>query len=236
MIKNNFNSPIGVFDSGVGGITVLNELKRVLPNENYIYLGDNKNTPYGNKSKPELLALVKDNINMLLKYGVKAVVLGCNTLSVCLIEEIKKEFSTPIFGVFPPINKEKKTLLLATKRTSEKFENSKKLTVYACNDFAYDIEQNIFSLEKVKLKEHIKLSGIFDEIVLGCTHYSFLKKEIEKTFNLKTTSGEVNTANLLKEYLIKNNLLSKCHMPKVYFIGDCFLKNMKVYHKYKNDL
>ncbi|MBE5756846.1 MAG: hypothetical protein E7342_03495 [Clostridiales bacterium] len=234
MIKNSFNNPIGVFDSGVGGIAVLKELKKALPNENYIYFGDNKNVPYGNKSKDELLFLVERTLKELLNYDVKAIVLGCNTLSVTLFDEISSLVKIPLFGVFPPVNKDKKSILLATNRTSKYFFNSKNLTVYPCKGLALEIEKNIFSLDKIDLKKHIEIDEPFDEIVLGCTHYGFIKEEIEKYFNAKSCSGISYTSNLVKSYLEENSLLSKCFCPEIFFLGDSYLKNMQVYHKYKN--
>ena len=99
------NDYIGVMDSGVGGLSVLKRLVEVMPNQAFLYFGDNQNAPYGNKSKRELLRLVTSNIIYLLSYNVKAIVVACNTLSMGLMTEIKEFSPVPVFFVFPPFVK-----------------------------------------------------------------------------------------------------------------------------------
>jgi glutamate racemase len=93
---------IGVIDSGVGGLSVLKELVISMPNENYVYFGDNENAPYGEKSDRRLLELLFNDICMFNDFNLKALVVGCNTLSVSVLEYLRKCFNFEIFGVYPP--------------------------------------------------------------------------------------------------------------------------------------
>ena len=99
-MKENY---IAVFDSGIGGLTVLHDLAVAMPNENFIYVADNKNTPYGSLSDDNLLKLSLNSLMVLYKYNLKAIVLGCNTLSVSIRNKLQNFFNCPIFGVFPPV-------------------------------------------------------------------------------------------------------------------------------------
>ena len=94
--------PIGVFDSGVGGITVLKEIRKELQNEDIIYLGDTENFPYGNKTKEEIIKFAEENVKKLLKYNVKIIVIACGTATSQAIEKLREEFSIPIIGIIEP--------------------------------------------------------------------------------------------------------------------------------------
>ena len=230
----NANLPVGVFDSGVGGLTVLRELKKRLPFETFLYLGDNANMPYGNKRENELLRLVSSKLETFMRYKVKALVIACNTLSVRLIDKIKG-YPFEVFGVYPPVyeNRTEKVLLLATKATAVKYKSDDFFTVFPCESLAADIERNVYNLNKVNLKKHFThLTGErFDAVVLGCTHYVLIEKEISKFFNAKTLSGNKATAKSLKNYLYKNSLTAKNTNPETLFLGGSADKNRKVYDK-----
>ena len=135
---------IAILDSGLGGLSVLKELKTLMPNENYLYFGDNENLPYGNKSKRKLLEIAFDNVNKLNKYDIKALVLGCNTLSTNVFFELEKLFKFPVYAVFPPVEKclieGKKTVLLSTKRTAEVYKDFKGLEIKICDGLAKKID------------------------------------------------------------------------------------------------
>lgn len=96
------NRPIGVFDSGVGGMTVLKELAKQLPNENFIYLGDTKRFPYGSKSKESIIELTKDGVEFLINKGVKLIVIACGTATSQALEEVQSLYNIPIIGVIEP--------------------------------------------------------------------------------------------------------------------------------------
>ena len=92
---------IGMMDSGIGGITVYKEIKKLLPNQNIIYLGDLKNFPYGNKSKKQITNIVKSNINFLIEQGVKCIIIACGTATSQALDEVKKIYNIPIIGMEP---------------------------------------------------------------------------------------------------------------------------------------
>ena len=125
------NQPIGVFDSGLGGLSVLSELWKLMPNEKYIYLGDSKNAPYGTKSEQEVKKYTEENIIKLIDMGVKAVVIACNTATSVAANELREIFSIPIIGIEPAIkpaaenHKGGNIIVMATPMTlkKEKFNN-----------------------------------------------------------------------------------------------------------------
>lgn len=96
------NRPIGMFDSGVGGITVLKEVMKKLPNEKIIYLGDTKRFPYGNKSKDTIIELTKKGIDLLLKKNVKAIIIACGTATSQALDVVSKIYKIPIIGIIEP--------------------------------------------------------------------------------------------------------------------------------------
>ena len=96
------NRPIGMFDSGVGGLTVYKEIKRKLPNEKIIYLGDTKEFPYGSKSKQNIIELTKKNIEFLLKFNVKLIIIACGTATSQALDVVKEIYRVPIIGIIEP--------------------------------------------------------------------------------------------------------------------------------------
>ena len=96
------NRPIGIFDSGVGGITILKEIQKRLPNENYIYLGDTKNFPYGEKNREEIIKFAIQNVEYLIKKNVKIIVIACGTATSQAIDILQQKFEIPIIGIIKP--------------------------------------------------------------------------------------------------------------------------------------
>lgn len=195
------NKPIGVFDSGLGGLTVLKELIKILPNENYIYLGDLKNSPYGDKSGDEITSFTKKNIEFFLKNGVKLVVVACNTASSYNIDEIREIYNVPVITVLESaisgIDKNDKNILLAaTKATCNSgyfdkllkmsFENVK-LHKEACIDIVPSIENKNLKDDEIQdiVNKYVKKysSEKIDKLILGCTHYPIWKKYFENSVN-----------------------------------------------------
>jgi glutamate racemase len=222
------NKSIGIFDSGIGGLTTLKEIKKILPNEDYIYYADSKNNPFGEKSKKELNIIVHNIINELLKYNVKLIVIACNTVTTRFINALRKEYSNILFvGVEPAIkvacdNNYKNTLLMATpntissKRTNELISKNKKddqnIYLVSCEGLANSIENNNYNkIDKILNYNLNKYKDYnIDSIVLGCTHYPIIKNRIKKYFpNSKLIDGNKGTAKRVKYLLEKNNLLNK---------------------------
>ncbi len=232
-------SYIAVLDSGIGGISVLRDLINVMPNENYIYLGDNENVPYGQKNERELLDLTMENLTNLNGYFLKAIVLGCNTLSLLIRDKLEYYVKTKVFGVYPPVESEllkgNNTLLLATSSSAKKFSQSKNLTVMGLTDLAKNIENNAFSLDKISIYDHFPQKAQnkrFDTIILGCTHYEFIKNKIFNHFcPKKIISGNVFTIKTLHNYLKTSKSLEKCYQNEILFFGKNAKLNKKFYFK-----
>ena len=101
------NRPIGIFDSGVGGLTVYKEIKKVMPNENYIYVGDTQRFPYGNKSKESIIEISKAIVDYLISRNVKLVVIACGTATSQALQELQRIYRIPIIGIIEPTIKKK---------------------------------------------------------------------------------------------------------------------------------
>ncbi|MBO7345747.1 MAG: aspartate/glutamate racemase family protein [Clostridia bacterium] len=238
------NGYIAVLDSGIGGISVLNDLIKIMPKERYLYFGDNKNAPYGNKSIEELKKLAFNIIDQIKRYSVKCIVVGCNTLSVNLLNEISDYSGLPTFGVCPPVNEGRalggKILLLATVRTSQNYSSDKDLTVLGLKGLVKDIEYNMFNARAVDLEKSlkelegsfIKQKGYYNTVILGCTHYIFIKNKIFDYFCPQNIiSGNEITAKKVKEHLQNTKSLVKYKRLSVLFIGDCSKINEEYFVK-----
>ncbi|MBR1967890.1 MAG: aspartate/glutamate racemase family protein [Clostridia bacterium] len=235
------NDFIAVIDSGIGGMSVLKALTKNFPNERFLYFGDNLNAPYGNRSVQNLLSITMRNIDYIKRFGVKAIVLACNTLSVNILNNIKEYAGLPVVGTFPPVEssvvKDEKVLLLSTVRTAEIYSGLKNLDVLGLPNLAEDIEKHAFSIENVNFNKHLELfssgdfinkKGYYDTVILGCTHYFFIKKQIiNHFFPHKIFCGHDFTVKKLKEILENRKSSVKNYRFDVEFIGDCKNFNKK---------
>lgn len=222
------NSPIGVFDSGVGGLTVLKELFKKLPFEDFIYLGDTARVPYGTKSKETITYYAKQIIEFLISKNVKLIVVACNTVSSNSLEILKKKYPVPLIGVIEPGVKQavlatqnKRVGVIGTKATISSHIYKKYLKNYniksfekACPLFVPLVEEGWFDNEisfavaKVYLEE-FKNKKI-DTLILGCTHYPMLIPVIQKVLNnvQLINSGE-SVAIHTEEFLFKNKIFAQ---------------------------
>ena len=217
--------PIGVFDSGIGGISILNEIIKLLPNEDYIFYADSINNPYGQKDKKQLEVIVDNIMDYFLKQDVKLVVVACNTATTKTIDYLRKKYKNILFvGVEPAIKvaydhyKDKTTLVMATPATIES-EKVKTLTntyqqenriLLACPDLASIIEKGNLGILPVyfaNLFKEIPKEKV-EVIVLGCTHYQLIKKQIKKAIGKEVIFLEVAlpVAKRVKELLTQNNI------------------------------
>ncbi len=250
------NGYIGVLDSGVGGISTLLELIKVMPNERYLYFGDNKNAPYGSRTEKDLLLLTARNIFYLDSFGLKAIVLACNTLSVTVSENLRSIINVPTFGVFPPVEKAalsgERTLFLATPRTIENYRRTARYdNVYpvALPNLAATIENNAGNLENSdvdgELTKALTLGGLsaydktgaFDNVILGCTHYAFVQNKIFNHFKPKIISnGNFYTAKVVSKKL--KNLKSSVNNKgfELRFVGENARFNRFFFEKVVNRL
>ena len=219
--------PIGIFDSGVGGITVLKEIKETLPKENIIYLGDTKNFPYGNKSKEDIIRFSIDNVQKLLKQNVKIIVIACGTATSQAIEILKEKFDIPIIGIIEPtvkyIKNQKfdKVGVIATEGTIKNGAWERKLKDEIPNiqvvNKACPMLATIAEEGKAKSKAGRKVIKEYmipfkekrvNKIILGCTHFpiyeQIIREELEYDVELINTGKFVSLE--LEQILKKNNL------------------------------
>lgn len=237
----NKENKIGVFDSGIGGVTVLKEIIKVLPNENYIYYSDSANNPYGDKTKEELINRCDEIVKYLIKQGGKAIVIACNTASAKVVDILRERYPQISFIAIEPAYKmvhdfayDKPTLIMATKGTieSEKFNmlytkyNNNKTYILPCVGLADIIEAG----DKKELKEYLnknlaEYENRVENVVLGCTHYPLAQDEIREVLgNIEFFNGAPKLAIHLKEVLIQQNLLNEKGTGEIEFIDSSNLK------------
>ena len=192
--------PIGFLDSGVGGLSVMREAIKIMPNENYIYFGDSKNAPYGTKPTKEIRDLTFKVVEFLLDKGIKGLVVACNTATSAAVSELRKTYpDLPLVGIEPAIkpavemNNGGKVLIMATPMTIKqekfnlllnKYKDKAEIIPIPCAGLMEFIEKGILSGDE--LEEYLieKLCVYkreeIDSIVLGCTHYPFVRDSIKK--------------------------------------------------------
>lgn len=221
------NQSIGVFDSGVGGTTILKEILNLLPNENIIYYGDSGNAPYGQKSTKEIQDLCCKILDFFTTNNCKAVVIACNTATAAALDRLNTLYSVPIIGVIAAGAKgaikatNNNTInILATPFTvastayvKELEKLSKNLTIIqeGCPEFCPMIESDWESYEDREeiLKSHLsKLSNEADTLILGCTHYPIIKGDIKKYFKGTIVDPAKETALELQSLLKLSDLLN----------------------------
>lgn len=222
------NRAIGVFDSGLGGLTAAEELKKLLPDEHIIYLGDSYNMPYGEKSRQRIIEMSKNDLKFLLEKNVKAVFIACGTATSNALEVVAENSPVPVFGVVEPAvreaveyTKNRKIGLLAT-RASVKAGTYQRLiteispeievTAKACPKFATMVEDGIFDKNDIRVLKAVeeylpplKKAGV-DTVILGCTHYPLL-------------------ANVISEYMGENVQLISAGAAAARRLCRCFYDN-----------
>lgn len=222
------DSPIGVFDSGLGGLTVFRELRKVLPNEDIVYLGDTARVPYGGKSEGVIKRYSEDNVHFLEEKGVKAVVVACNTASSVALKSLQDQFPhIPIVGVIEPVvngliscDHVKRVGVIGTRATiksnvyQERIRNRLNVDVFAraCPLFVPLVEEGWLDTPMTMMViEHylkpMKEAGI-DTLILGCTHYPLLRRPIGYFMgeNVNIMDSGYFTARELKRLLIDREL------------------------------
>ena len=194
------NRPIGVFDSGLGGLTVVREMERLMPNENVVYFGDTARVPYGSKSKEKIIEFSHQIMHFLLSKNVKAVIIACGTASSNALEEMKKSYDIPIIGVVEPGARQARSLtrngrigVLGTSATirsgaferllrkdQEQTEKTSSLEVFSqpCPLFVPLVEEGWFEDDVTRqvIKRYVQplKEADVDTLILGCTHYPLL--------------------------------------------------------------
>lgn len=233
------NSPIGIFDSGIGGLTVTKKIIKKLPYESIIYLGDTARVPYGTRSKEVITQFAKELVNFLLKRNVKILVVACNTISAVSMDEIKKISPIPVLGVVKPAaklavaqTKNNRIGVIGTQGTiaSKAYETAIKaldpeteVISVGCPLFVPLAEKGFHKHKVTKLVAEDYLDGIkaadVDTLILGCTHYPLLLEAISQAVGpkVKLVDSAQPTAEHLKKVLEEKNLLSDNQSPTYEF-------------------
>ena len=225
---------VGVFDSGIGGLSVLRELEKILPNEDFYYYGDSLNNPYGEKSDEELFEITSGVVDYLVNKGCKLIVIACNTATTRCMKYLREKYKDIIFvGTVPAIKVAcdrdfKNTLVMATPATIESertmelirdnIRKDQNIYLVACPGLANAIEDN----DQEKIEEILKdtfreyKDKEIDSIVLGCTHYPFIKEDILKEMpGVILLDGSRGVAMEVKRQLENNGLLSDKSSRKI---------------------
>lgn len=220
------NGKIGVFDSGLGGLSVLKELRKLLPNEDYLFYEDSVNNPYGTKSEDELFDITSKIVDYLLDCKCKIIVIACNTATTSCMKRLRDAYPDVIFvGTVPAIkvaydNHYKNTLILSTPYTT-----SSKRVAELIHDY-HAVDQNIINVSGENLANLIELdkkeeimdllhrvldtyNGKVDSLVLGCTHYSLIKDEIHEVLpNVALLDGCEGVSREVRHQLLDKKMLS----------------------------
>lgn len=223
------NRPIGVFDSGIGGLTVVKEIIKTLPNESIIYLGDTARVPYGTRDDEIITKFALELADYLLKKNVKVLVVACNTISATCFEEIERISPVPVIGVIKPAAKwaasstSKRTIgVIGTRATMRSgaytraikdIKPGMEVLHKACPLFVPVVEEGLANHEiaEMVVREYLEneFDGEVDTLILGCTHYPILKDTIRKVLNgIKLIDSAKPTAQELKEILKNKELLN----------------------------
>jgi len=236
--------PIGVFDSGVGGLTVIKRLTSILPNENLVYFGDTARVPYGSKSKQTIIEYAIQASNFLIKKNVKAIVVACNTVSSVAMEILKEKFNIPFIGMIEPgakfatqFTKNKRVGVIGTNATvlssAYSYEIKKQnpfIDVYekACPLFVPLAEEGWInhSATKIIAKEYLKefKELKIDTLILGCTHYPILADTIQTVMGKKVTLIDSGIAAAREVQEVLNRLDLKTNSGSLgmqdYYVSD----------------
>ena len=227
---DNKNRPIGVFDSGVGGLSVMREALKIMPNEDYIYFGDSKNAPYGIKSVEEVRELTFKAVEFLLNKGVKGIAVACNTATSAAVADLRKMYpNLPLVGIEPALKpavesvNDGSILIMATpmtlkeakfNRLMKKYEDRADIVPVPCPGLMEFIEEGKLKGEEVEQylldKVNTYKKGKISSIVLGCTHYPFIEPLLSNIVGEDTViiDGGLGTAKELKRRLSEKELLT----------------------------
>lgn len=245
------NSPIGFFDSGVGGLSVYARFRKIMPCENTIYFGDLKNLPYGNKSQTELIGFAREILDFFKSKGVKAVVIACNTSSALAYDYVKNDYDFKIYpiiqscakiisgmnfnkiGVFATIGTVNSG---AYKREITKYNSQIEVKEIACPNWVSIVEGHFDGGDK-DIKVHVAEMMQFNpnKIILGCTHYPYL---LEKLIEYAPKDLFIDPAEIFVDY-IKNDILknnSNLIGSEEFFVSanpESFVKNAKLFYDVK---
>ena len=260
---SNKESYIGVFDSGIGGLTVAESIMESLPNENIIYFGDTAHLPYGTKSEKQIMEYVFDDVNFLQQFNLKALVVACNTADSVARRMLKKQYDLPIFGVIKPASfqaaktsKNHRIGVMATTATVRsgaypqaihQFDKNAEVFTLACPLLVPLVENGRYDKDDIVvttiLQEYLDqlLIHDIDTLVLGCTHYPLLMEAIQYLApHINVISSSDAAAEALRIGLEERDLLSETgNGANKYFVSDDaehFGENARLFLKDHDDI
>ena len=235
--------PIAVFDSGMGGVSVLRELMRLMPNEDYLYYGDSANAPYGTKSVQEVRALTLERIGALHTRGIKAAVIACNTATSAAVNELRQRFADiPVIGMEPAVkpavlaHPHGTVLVLATPLTlrEEKFsallgqyESMAEIVRIPCPELVEYVERGELDSPALRacLEERLgEYRGRADAAVLGCTHFPFLRRAIGAALGSRTAlydGGEGTARETERQLTVRGTRAAQDRTGGVELLNSC---------------
>ncbi|MBE7706389.1 MAG: glutamate racemase [Cyanobacteria bacterium SIG30] len=257
MAKRICKTPIGIFDSGVGGLSVLNELDKLMPVEHYIYYADTKNIPYGDKSQEDIIKFGREILNFFLFKGVQHVIIACNTSSALSYNVLKQEF--PSIKIYPLIQSVAKNLakynnlaVLATEATVnsgkyaseiKKYNRNAEVNEIPCPGFTEIVENGLYNSPTTLelIDDRFELLGDVDKIVLGCTHYPYLLNTFDKFIDKENFIDPAKIfAKVIFEDIQNENQGVIFDLPKREFYvsdnPDKFKENAKIFYEIKEEV
>lgn len=237
------NKPIGVFDSGLGGLCALRCLRSILPNENFVYFGDTGRTPYGTRSEEKITQYAQEDVRFLLSYGVKAVLAACGTVSAIALDRIKGDCPVPVFGI---IDSSVQAALDVTNghigvmgtgatvksrvfqnKIGEKTNGAVTVSAVACPLLVPIVENDLIDTDIADsaIKHYMQplINGGADTVILGCTHFPLLAQKISNIYpHVNLIDSGKEAASGLAEYLKAADALSESaeNGEIQYFVSD----------------
>lgn len=229
---------IGIFDSGIGGMTVLHEAMKIMPNENYIFYADTDHVPYGTKTKQQVIAYVDEVMQFMIAQNCKAVVIACNTATAAAACLMREKYHIPIIGIEPAVkpaveqSKGKRIMVIATpltiredklKNLVERVDDTHLVDLLAFPRLVEFAERGEFESEDLGNYIRETLSAydlsVYSELVLGCTHFNYFKDSFAKLLpaDVHILDGSRGTVNQLKRVLNDKNLLEENQGTVRYF-------------------
>ncbi|WP_125715202.1 glutamate racemase [Companilactobacillus kedongensis] len=223
------NRPIGLLDSGLGGLTVTKEVIRQLPDEDIVFIGDEARMPYGVKTKEEIIGCTRQLVQYLIDQNVKVIIYACNTATANALPTLRKEFSIPMIGVIEPgaisatqVTKTKHIGVIGTEATIkaksystaiESLDSNIEVLGTAAQEFVTLVEKDIADTDVAKnnIAKTLKpyKDSNYDTLVLGCTHFPMLRDQIQEFLpNVQLVDSGVATVTITKKFLKENDMLT----------------------------
>lgn len=252
----NKDNPIGIFDSGIGGLTVVKQIFSYLPNENIVYFGDTARVPYGSKSNETVIEYSLQDADFLINKNVKLIVVACNTASSVALKELQNKYDIPVIGIIEPgaqyameQTKNGNIGIIGTRATIgnqayskalKKLDDSVSVFEKACPLLVPLVEEGWTDHEATKLIAKDYLSELksheIDTLILGCTHYPILKNVIQQAVgdNVYLVDSGKAAASLVEQYLVERNLKNYSHSlgRSEIYVSDVLNKFQEVAEKF----